>query len=138
MWSIGERLAGSRMVEAPPGLVDQLGGVLEHVFAIGEREGGALGRASGRSLMSRCGQPSAGGAVRVRSDTAARVIRAVSSKPALIFQHGRLGPPARVAEWLDERGMPYVVHHAGSDGAVTPTDFSFVVSLGSQHSAAAS
>jgi GMP synthase-like glutamine amidotransferase len=65
------------------------------------------------------------------------VIRAVSSKPALIFQHGRLGPPARVAEWLDEREIPYVVHHADSDGSVTPTDFSFVVSLGSQHSATA-
>ena len=57
------------------------------------------------------------------------------SKPALIFQHGRLGPPARVAEWLEQRGLPYVVHHAGEDGAVTPTDFSFLVSLGSQHSA---
>jgi GMP synthase-like glutamine amidotransferase len=61
----------------------------------------------------------------------------VDPKPALIFQHGRLGPPARVAEWLDERGLPHVVHHAGADGAVTSTDFSFVVSLGSQHSAAA-
>jgi len=56
----------------------------------------------------------------------------------LIFQHGRLGPPARVAEWLEERGQPYVVHHSGVDGAVAPTDFSFLVSLGSQHSAAAS
>jgi GMP synthase-like glutamine amidotransferase len=33
--------------------------------------------------------------------------------------------------------VPYVVHQAGSDGSVTPTDFSFVVSLGSQHSALA-
>jgi GMP synthase-like glutamine amidotransferase len=62
----------------------------------------------------------------------------VDSKPALIFQHGRLGPPARVGEWLDECGIPYVVNQAGSDGSVTPTDFSFVVSLGSQHSASAS
>jgi GMP synthase-like glutamine amidotransferase len=61
----------------------------------------------------------------------------MDSKPALILQHGRLGPPARVGEWLDERGIPYVVKHAGSDGSVTPTDFSFVVSLGSQHSASA-
>ncbi|HTP19240.1 MAG TPA: type 1 glutamine amidotransferase [Solirubrobacteraceae bacterium] len=61
----------------------------------------------------------------------------MSSKPALIFQHGRLGPPARVAEWLDERGLPYVVHHGGEDGSVTPTDYSFVVSLGSQHSVTA-
>jgi len=62
----------------------------------------------------------------------------LSSKPALIFQHGRLGPPVRVAEWLDERGIPYAVHHAGEDPLVAPDDFAFVVSLGSQHSAAAS
>ena len=34
--------------------------------------------------------------------------------------------------------MPYVVHHAGSDGAARPEDFEVVVSLGSQHSATAS
>jgi GMP synthase-like glutamine amidotransferase len=62
----------------------------------------------------------------------------VDSKPALIFQHGRLGPPALVAEWLDERGLPYVVHHAGDDPPAAPSEFAFVVSLGSQHSAAGS
>ena len=66
------------------------------------------------------------------------MIRDVSSKPALILQHGRLGPPARAAEWLDERGLPYVVQHAGDDPPGAPEDFAFVVSLGSQHSAAAS
>ncbi len=66
------------------------------------------------------------------------MIRELSSKPALIFQHGRLGPPVRVAEWLESRGLPYVVHHAGADGAVAPEDFSFVVSLGSEESARAS
>jgi GMP synthase-like glutamine amidotransferase len=60
----------------------------------------------------------------------------VNPKPALIFQHGRLGPPARVAEWLERRGLPYVVHHAGTDGAVRVSDFGCVISLGSQHSAA--
>jgi GMP synthase-like glutamine amidotransferase len=65
------------------------------------------------------------------------VLCELRSKPALILQHGRLGPPARVAEWLDDRGMPYVVHHAGQDPPVAPVDFAFVVSLGSQHSAAA-
>jgi GMP synthase-like glutamine amidotransferase len=60
----------------------------------------------------------------------------VDPKPALIFQHGRLGPPARVAEWLDERGLPYLVHNAGADGAVRVSDFGCVISLGSQHSAA--
>ena len=65
------------------------------------------------------------------------MIREVNSKPGLILQHGRLGPPVRVAEWLDERGLPFVVHHAGSDPPVAPEGFAFVVSLGSQHSAAA-
>jgi len=61
----------------------------------------------------------------------------VSTKPGLIFQHGSAGPPVRVGEWLSSRGLPFVVHHAGTDPAVAPADFSFVVSLGSQHSAAA-
>jgi GMP synthase-like glutamine amidotransferase len=60
----------------------------------------------------------------------------VDAKPALIFQHGRLGPPAHVAEWLDERGLPFVVHHAGSDPPVAVGDFSCLVSLGSVESAA--
>jgi GMP synthase-like glutamine amidotransferase len=66
-------------------------------------------------------------------------VREVNSTPALIFQHGRLGPPVRVAEWLDARGLPYVVHHAAeqSPAEVSPRDFAFVVSLGSQHSATA-
>ena len=42
-----------------------------------------------------------------------------------------------MGEWLDERGLPFVIHHAGADPAVAPADFRFVVSLGSQHSAAA-
>jgi GMP synthase-like glutamine amidotransferase len=66
-------------------------------------------------------------------------MREVDTKPALILQHGRLGPPVRVAEWLDERGLPYVVHHAHEDSPaeLTPGDYAFIVSLGSQHSAGA-
>jgi len=66
-------------------------------------------------------------------------MREVNTKPALILQHGRLGPPVRVAEWLDERGLPYVVHHAAEDSPaeLTPGDYAFIVSLGSQHSATA-
>ena len=41
---VGQRLAGRGLVEGPPGLEDQLGGVLEHVLAVGQREGGPLGR----------------------------------------------------------------------------------------------
>jgi GMP synthase-like glutamine amidotransferase len=61
----------------------------------------------------------------------------VSAKPGLIFQHGSAGPPARVGEWLDERGVAYVVHHAGADPSVRVADYSFMVTLGSQHSASA-
>ncbi len=80
---------------------------------------------------------SAGIAGRAVVRSQATVIRELNSKPALIFQHGRLGPPVRVAEWLEERGLTYVVHHAGEDppSEVTPRDFAFVVSLGSEHSA---
>ena len=63
------------------------------------------------------------------------MLREVNSKPALIFQHGRLGPPAYLAQWLEERGLPYVVHRAGEDPPVALSDFAFVVSLGSEHSA---
>jgi GMP synthase-like glutamine amidotransferase len=64
------------------------------------------------------------------------VLCELSSKPALIFQHGRLGPPAHLAEWLEERGLPYVIHHAGEVAPDELSDYGFVVSLGSEHSAA--
>jgi GMP synthase-like glutamine amidotransferase len=67
-----------------------------------------------------------------------KVTGSVDAKPALIFQHGRLGPPDRVAEWLDERGLPFVVHRAGSDTPAAVGDFSFLVSLGAEESAAGS
>lgn len=60
------------------------------------------------------------------------------SKPALILQHGNAGPPARLGEWLRERGLPFVVHRAWEQPPPAPTDFSFVASLGSQYSAVAS
>jgi GMP synthase-like glutamine amidotransferase len=90
-------------------------------------------RAGGEGVPVRAG----GEGVPVRAGAGDRVISALSSKPALIFQHGRLGPPARLAQWLEERGLPYVVHHAGEDPPVDVGDFAFVVSLGSQCSAAA-
>ncbi len=39
---VGERLARTGMVEAPPRLGDQLGGVLEHLIAVGQWEGWSL------------------------------------------------------------------------------------------------
>src|SRR6202012_2593756 len=34
------------------------------------------------------------------------------------------------------RGLPYVIHHAGEDAPEELSDYGFVVSLGSEHSAA--
>lgn len=62
----------------------------------------------------------------------------MTQKPGLILQHGDDGPPARLGEWLQERGIPFVIHHAGEDPPPQPSRFSFVASLGSIHSAAAS
>jgi GMP synthase-like glutamine amidotransferase len=57
------------------------------------------------------------------------------SKPGLILQHGLDGPPARFADWLTDRGIPFVVHHAGEQSAPDPRDHAFVASLGSERSA---
>lgn len=57
------------------------------------------------------------------------------SKPGLILQHGHDGPPARFGDWLRERGLPFVVHHADANGPLPdPRAHSFVASLGSEHS----
>jgi GMP synthase-like glutamine amidotransferase len=59
------------------------------------------------------------------------------STPGLIFQHGEHGPPALVADWLQARGLPFVVHHVWQDeDAPMPdtTGFQFVVTLGSKQS----
>jgi GMP synthase-like glutamine amidotransferase len=61
----------------------------------------------------------------------------VELKPGLILQHGELGPPARLGEWLGERGLPFVVHRAWQDPLPDVGDFSFVASLGSQLSVTA-
>jgi GMP synthase-like glutamine amidotransferase len=57
------------------------------------------------------------------------------SKPGLILQHGDDGPPGRLGEWLRERGLTFVVHPAAEQAPPDPRDFSFVASLGSEHSA---
>src|SRR5919107_1073460 len=55
-------------------------------------------------------------------------------KPALVIQHGPLGPPGILGEWLDERGIAMTVHRADHNGAVwpDPRDHEFVVVLGSR------
>ncbi|HWE13292.1 MAG TPA: type 1 glutamine amidotransferase [Solirubrobacteraceae bacterium] len=57
------------------------------------------------------------------------------SKPGLILQHGDDGPPARLGEWLGERGLPFVVHPAWEQPPPDPREFSFLASLGSERSA---
>jgi GMP synthase-like glutamine amidotransferase len=59
----------------------------------------------------------------------------VLSKPGLVLQHGDDGPPARLGEWLAERKLPFLAHRVWVSPPPDPTDFSFVVSLGSERSA---
>ena len=52
-------------------------------------------------------------------------------KPALIRQHVEAAPPGLLTEWLDARGIPYVVDRSWEDGRLPdPADYAFVVSLG--------
>jgi GMP synthase-like glutamine amidotransferase len=55
-------------------------------------------------------------------------------KPVLVRQHEEMTPPGLLVEWLEERGIPYEVHHAYKGHAVPdPSDYSFVASLGSPY-----
>jgi GMP synthase-like glutamine amidotransferase len=54
----------------------------------------------------------------------------------LVLQHGPLGPPALLGEWLDARGVPYVLHEAWAAPPPDPAGFRFVASLGSEQSVA--
>ena len=56
----------------------------------------------------------------------------------LVLQHGPLGPPALLGEWLGARGVPYVLHEAWVGPPPDPTGFRFVASLGSEKSVASS
>jgi GMP synthase-like glutamine amidotransferase len=55
-------------------------------------------------------------------------------KPVLVRQHEEMTPPGLLAEWLEERGIPYEVHHSYKGEAVPdPNDYAFVASLGSPY-----
>jgi GMP synthase-like glutamine amidotransferase len=55
-------------------------------------------------------------------------------KPVLIRQHEEMTPPGLLVEWLEERGIPYEVHHSYLGEAIPdPTDYAFVASLGSPY-----
>ncbi len=52
-------------------------------------------------------------------------------KAVLIRQHVESAPPGVLAEWLDARGIPYVVDRSWLGGPLPdPADYAFVVSLG--------
>jgi GMP synthase-like glutamine amidotransferase len=51
---------------------------------------------------------------------------------ALLLQHGDWGPPGLLAEWLDERGIPYDLHRTYvGEPMPDPDGYAFIVSLGS-------
>ena len=53
-------------------------------------------------------------------------------KPVLVRQHEEMTPPGLLVEWLEERGMPYEVHHSYKGHIIPdPSDYAFVASLGS-------
>ena len=63
---------------------------------------------------------------------------AAAGAPGLVLQHGVLGPPGVLGEWLEARGIPYVVHEAWARPLPDPADFRFVASLGAVESVASS
>ena len=55
-------------------------------------------------------------------------------KPVLVRQHEGLTPPGLLADWLEERGVPFEVSHSWRGETVRdPAHYSFVASLGSPH-----
>jgi GMP synthase-like glutamine amidotransferase len=51
---------------------------------------------------------------------------------ALVLQHGDWGPPALLAEWLDERGIAYDLHRTYvGEPMPDPSGYAFVATLGS-------
>jgi GMP synthase-like glutamine amidotransferase len=51
--------------------------------------------------------------------------------PVLILQHGTLGPPTLLADWLDARGRSYEIHRAWlGEPLPDPRPYAFVASLG--------
>jgi GMP synthase-like glutamine amidotransferase len=52
----------------------------------------------------------------------------------LVRQHGESGPPALLGEWLDERGIAYVVSDSRDPGTPDVRDFDAVASLGCRYS----
>jgi GMP synthase-like glutamine amidotransferase len=61
------------------------------------------------------------------------VNRGDDRRPALVLQHGDLGPPGLLGEWLEERGIPMRVHRIDhSPDFPEPREHSLVACLGSR------
>lgn len=57
-------------------------------------------------------------------------------RPGIILQHAPTGPPGRLGEWAQTRGIPYEVRRSWeAPPELDPREYSFVASLGSVHSA---
>jgi GMP synthase-like glutamine amidotransferase len=54
----------------------------------------------------------------------------------LVRQHGESGPPALLGEWLDERGIAYVLSDSRTNHTPDVRDFDAVASLGCRYSPA--
>jgi GMP synthase-like glutamine amidotransferase len=54
----------------------------------------------------------------------------------IVLQHGELGPPALLGEWLRDRGIPSEVHEAWREPLPDLREYQFVASLGSVASVA--
>ena len=55
-------------------------------------------------------------------------------KPVLVRQHEAMTPPGLLVEWLEQRDIPYEVHHSYKGQEVPdPSDYAFVASLGSPY-----
>jgi GMP synthase-like glutamine amidotransferase len=55
-------------------------------------------------------------------------------RPGIIFQHGDLGPPGVLGDWLSARGIAFEIHAAWRDPLPEVSEAGFVASLGSIHS----
>ena len=54
---------------------------------------------------------------------------------ALVLMHGDWGPPGLLAEWLEERGIPYDLHRTYVGAPMPdPDGYAFIASLGSNRS----
>ena len=55
-------------------------------------------------------------------------------RPVLVRQHEEMTPPGLLADWLEERGIPFEVSHSWKGETIRdPAPYSFIASLGSPY-----